>query len=93
MVTMLSTSLPLDQMLKCGHISQPLEQNLLKTVISIFMSGSESGNKQYVPTLLTFMHPASLFFYPWRTKIHTKSNVFTANSRFIVFWVMKRLFR
>jgi len=25
------------------------------------MSGSESGNKQYVSTLLTFMRPASLF--------------------------------
>jgi len=25
------------------------------------MSGSESGNKQYVTTLLTFMHPDSLF--------------------------------
>jgi len=25
------------------------------------MSGSESGNKQYVTTLLTFMHPESLF--------------------------------
>jgi len=27
------------------------------------MSGSESGNKQCVPKLLTFMHPASLFLF------------------------------
>jgi len=35
----------------------------------------------------------NLFPYPWWTKIPTKRQVFTADSRFIVFWDMKQLFR